>query len=89
MSRPPIPCNVVMKRLWAFIDGELDDISEREVREHLEMCQVCYPRYDFQRAYFRLMQRLAGRADDDGTIRSRIFEALLAESRQGADGEND
>ena len=75
-----MPCSEVTKRLWAFIDGELDIPSEREVRAHLEMCQRCYPRYDFQRAYFKLMQRLAAEPPDTGTVRSRVFEALLAES---------
>lgn len=80
MNDRPIPCNHVVKRLWAFIDGELDAASEREIRAHLEMCQQCYPRYDFQRAYFRLMQRLRDRPPEDGTVRSRVFQALLAES---------
>lgn len=87
MKKSPIPCDIVMKRLWAFIDGELDAVSDQEVREHLEMCQRCYPRYDFQAAYFRLLQRLGGRADDDGALRSRIFESLLAESGRTPGGQ--
>lgn len=77
-------CSEVTKRLWAFLDGELDLASEGEVRAHLEMCQRCYPRYDFQRAYFHLMQRLAKAPPDAGTVRSRVFEALLAESSRGS-----
>jgi anti-sigma factor (TIGR02949 family) len=79
MKRKSIPCNVVMQRLWAFIDGELDTASGEEVREHLEMCRRCYPRYDFQRAYFRLMERMAGEPEP-AQLRSRIFQALLAET---------
>jgi anti-sigma factor (TIGR02949 family) len=80
-----IPCSEVAKRLWAFIDGELDPTSEEEVREHLEMCQRCYPRYDFQRAYFGLMQRVAEAPLDMGDVRSRVFEALLLESGSSSD----
>jgi anti-sigma factor (TIGR02949 family) len=79
MKRESIPCNVAMKRLWAFLDGELDTISEAEVRKHLESCGRCYPRYDFQRAYFKLMQRL-GDAAEPSELRSRIFKSLLAET---------
>jgi anti-sigma factor (TIGR02949 family) len=79
MKRDMIPCNVVMQRLWAFIDGELDPLSEDQVREHLEMCNRCYPRYDFQHAYFRLMDRLAARPVPD-ELRSRIFESLLTQT---------
>jgi anti-sigma factor (TIGR02949 family) len=79
MKHDSIPCELVMQRLWAFIDGELDTASEAEVREHLAMCGRCYPRYDFQRAYFRLMQRVASKPESP-ELRSRVFRALLAEA---------
>ncbi len=79
MSDTSIPCKVAMKRLWAFIDGELDAVSEDEMRRHIEMCPRCYPRYDFQLAYFSLMQRLASQPEPPD-LRSRIFHALLAEA---------
>jgi anti-sigma factor (TIGR02949 family) len=79
MKRKSIPCNVVMERLWAFIDGELHSASGEEVREHLEMCRRCYPRYDFQLAYFRLMERMAAEPEP-AELRGRIFQALLAET---------
>ena len=79
MKRDSIPCKDAMKRLWAFLDGELDAASEVKVREHLEMCRRCYPRYDFQRAYFRLMHRLADEPEPP-ELRSRIFQVLLAET---------
>jgi anti-sigma factor (TIGR02949 family) len=79
MKRDMIPCDVVIKRLWAFIDGELDPASEDQVREHLEMCNRCYPRYDFQRAYFRLMEKVATEPVPD-ELRSRVFRSLLAEA---------
>jgi len=79
MNSKPIPCHVVMERLWAFIDGQLEPASENEVREHLEMCAMCYPRYDFQRAYFRLMGRLVSEPEP-AEVRSRIFAALLEET---------
>jgi len=82
MKRDMIPCDVVMRRLWAFIDGELDPESADQVHEHLEMCGRCYPRYDFQSAYFRLMERVGTQPLPD-ELRSRIFASLLAETEQG------
>jgi len=79
MKRDSIPCDVVMQRLWAFIDGELDAVSEEQVRQHLELCRQCYPRFDFQRAYFRLMQQIAAEATP-GELRRRVFQALLTEA---------
>jgi anti-sigma factor (TIGR02949 family) len=79
MRRDSIPCDVVMQRLWAFLDGELDATAQDQVQQHLEMCRRCYPRYDFQRAYFGLMERL-GAEPEPQELRSRVFQALLAES---------
>ncbi len=79
MRRDSIPCQQAMMRLWEFLDRELDPVSEDEVRSHLEVCRRCYPRYDFQRAYFGLMQRLANEPQPP-ELRSRIFQALLAEA---------
>ncbi len=78
MRRDPIPCEIVLQRLWAFLDGELDPASGEEVRRHLEMCGRCYPRYDFQRAYFRLMERVAAEPVPEA-LRSRVFHTLLME----------
>ncbi len=78
MKTAMIPCETVLERLWAFIDGELEPSSAEEVRSHLEMCRMCYPRYDFQRAYFRLMQRMAENPEPPG-LRDRVLSRLLEE----------
>lgn len=82
MKREMIPCHVVLERLWAFLDGELEPASEEEVREHLAMCRMCYPRYDFQRAYFQLMRRLSDRPEPRG-LGQKVFSLLLDEEAAG------
>ena len=79
MNDQMIPCSEVMRRLWAFIDDELDTASAAEVKRHLEMCRRCYPRYNFQFAYFKLMQRSAEKPEP-GELRSQVFQRLLAET---------
>lgn len=79
MSTRMLPCDEVMRRLWAFLDGELEPASEQEVRDHLALCKRCFPRLDFQRAYFRLMQRVAGAPAAEG-VRARVIEALVEEA---------
>ncbi|MCI0433925.1 MAG: zf-HC2 domain-containing protein [Gemmatimonadetes bacterium] len=73
-----IACEAVMARLWAFIDGELELASEIEVREHLEACERCYPQFDFQHAYFRLMRRLAAQPAPPIGLRASLLERLRA-----------
>ena len=39
-----IPCEEATARLFEYLDGELEGVSEEEVRHHLEICEACYPR---------------------------------------------
>ncbi len=44
-----IDCNVVLERLWAFLDGEADEASSRELEAHIEACLHCREHADFER----------------------------------------
>ncbi len=70
-----IPCETALARLWAFIDGELVPASEAEVQAHLDACRRCYPMYDFQQAYFRLIRRLADHSEPPG-LRAATLQRL-------------
>jgi anti-sigma factor (TIGR02949 family) len=70
-----IPCETALARLWAYIDGDLQPASEAEVKAHLEVCQRCYPLFDFQHAYFRLITRIADRPSPPG-LRSATLDYL-------------
>jgi mycothiol system anti-sigma-R factor len=81
-------CEHVLDRLWTYIDGELPAGESAAVQGHLEMCNRCFPEYDWDRAYARFVQRAGQRMVPAG-LRRRIFEALLEESRRSgnpADG---
>ena len=74
-----IRCEDALERLWEFLDGELESQDEGEIQRHLEVCSRCYPRYDFQRAYFELMRRVRDRDSVPRRLRRRLFERILAE----------
>lgn len=54
-SRERIGCEEALRRLAAFLDGELDPSEAAEVERHLETCRSCYSRAEFER---RLRDRL-------------------------------
>ncbi len=78
-----IRCEEAMARLWEFLDGELEDVEEAAVRKHLEVCNRCYPKYDFQRAYFEYMQRTSRRGEGSTDMRHELFQKLLEQEAGG------
>ena len=52
-----IDCHEVMRRLWAYLDGELAEADATEVREHIDMCARCYPQHRFQLAFLGAVVR--------------------------------
>lgn len=77
-----MPCEHVMEHLWEFVDGELPADESQAVNEHLEMCERCFPQYDWHRAYARFVHGVSQRMDNPA-LRRRVFAALLRESRAG------
>lgn len=77
-ARPPggIDCSGVMKRLYEYIDGELDEETVEKIRQHLELCKKCYPHYQFEKAFLRFLGD-QGRASAPPELRRRVFQAIL------------
>lgn len=79
MNQPDmLSCREVIEQLWAFIDGELDHAQMPRVEEHLEVCEACFPHYDFQRAFHAFL-RAHNAQPVPPSLRRRIFLTLLAE----------
>jgi anti-sigma factor (TIGR02949 family) len=72
-------CEEVMEKLWAFVDGELDAADETAVQRHLEVCNLCFPQYDFHRAYFRFVGHVKEGQQAPPDLRRRLFERILEE----------
>ena len=78
-----ITCDDALGRLWEFLDRELPPAEEAAVQRHLEICGRCYPKYDFQRAYFEYTRRLRERERVSPESRRRLFSRLLAQESGG------
>ena len=72
-----LDCQQVMERLYEYIDGELEDPRQvKVIREHLRVCQRCFPRYEFEKAFLRFLTERGGNEAPPG-FRRRIFQRLL------------
>ncbi len=78
-----IPCEEASARLFEYLDGELEDVSEEEVRRHLAVCEACYPRVQFERHFLEALQRSQNGSRVSGTLRERVLQALADD--EGAD----
>jgi anti-sigma factor (TIGR02949 family) len=50
-------CDDVLSNLNAFLDGEVDEASADEVREHLAACEPCMDDFEVRLALRRVLQR--------------------------------
>ena len=78
-----IPCDEASARLFEYLDGELEGVSEEEVRRHLAVCEACYPRVQFEKHFLEALQRSQNGGRVSGTLRERVLQALAED--EGAD----
>ncbi len=57
MSIKEIGCEEALRRLFGYLDRELDAKHHSEMEQHLRTCRACFSRAEFER---RLKTRLAG-----------------------------
>ncbi len=50
-------CREALKRLGAFLDGELGEVTRSKLREHLSDCAPCTERADFEEHLRELVRR--------------------------------
>ena len=58
-DKKTIDCEEALKRLFEYIDQELNAHKHEEMEDHLSKCRSCYSRLEFEK---RLKQHLQGAA---------------------------
>lgn len=79
-----ISCREAVRRLWRFLDGELDDDERQTVEEHLDFCVHCCGELEFSRElrYVLDTQRSTDLPDD---VRDRL-ERFVDQIHDQAEG---
>ena len=80
-SGPPggIECEEALARVYEYLDGELEPETRERIHEHLEVCQRCYPYFDFERIFLDYVREKGLAVGETGGLRERV-EALLEEA---------
>ena len=78
MSAPMLDCESVMRQLWDYVDAELTPQRMDEISVHVEMCQRCYPQYEFERSFLDAIAARRRTHSDPERLRAKLIEALQA-----------
>ncbi|MBI4540768.1 MAG: zf-HC2 domain-containing protein [Gemmatimonadetes bacterium] len=71
-----ITCREALERLFEFMDGELEGVEEKQVEEHLRICERCYPHLLFEQSFRAAVRRTFEGERAPETVRNRILELL-------------
>ncbi len=74
-----LDCEQVLRQVWTFLDGELDDAQSREIQAHIAECADCGPRFEFQRRLLALIEQKAKERPISEHLKQRLFKLLEAE----------
>jgi anti-sigma factor RsiW len=78
---PParIDCDTAVRRLWDYLDAELDPVRAAEVEAHLAECLECPPHFAFATTFLKALAA-ARRADAPvSALRTGVIDALARE----------
>lgn len=71
-------CLEVSKTLQAYLDGEIDDLSARRIRRHLEICRRCGLEAETYTEIKQAIARRGGTVPGDAVERLRDFGERVA-----------
>lgn len=68
-----VPCSEVLARVYSYLDGEIEDKSLAQIREHLDECGPCLREYGLEEAVKRLVQKCCGAESAPSGLRSKVM----------------
>ena len=68
-----VPCSEVLARVYSYLDGEIEDKSFAQIREHLDECGPCLREYGLEEAVKRLVQKGCGSEAAPSGLRSKVL----------------
>lgn len=82
----PVSCEEALRRLYEFLDGELDARSAREVRRHIELCEGCHPQVRLTTDFHDALHRAArGQPVCPESLRRKVGEMLREEQARNTE----
>jgi mycothiol system anti-sigma-R factor len=68
-----VPCSEVLARVYSYLDGEIEDKSFAQIREHLDECGPCLREFGLEEAVNRLVHKCCGSEPAPTGLRSKVL----------------
>ncbi|MEO5589161.1 MAG: zf-HC2 domain-containing protein [Gemmatimonadaceae bacterium] len=78
IDSPVFDCHAAVRRLWDYLDGELDKIELEAVDAHLRECDRCRGHFDFERAFLAAVHAARDQSGASAELRARVRGLLGA-----------
>jgi mycothiol system anti-sigma-R factor len=75
-----VDCSEVIRHVYLYLDGEIDDTERLDVRTHLDECGPCLREYGIEQEVKALVARCCGGDTAPSELKARL-RAKLAEVR--------
>jgi anti-sigma factor RsiW len=72
-------CESVVRQLWPYLDGTVDETERERIVAHLVSCERCASHMDFARAFLEAVAHFGPRATVSDALRGRVITALARE----------
>lgn len=69
-------CQEAVKRLYDYLDQELDNATSVQIEKHLELCRLCCDSFEFEKSMKKLVQDNCTGGKAPGILRDKILELL-------------
>lgn len=75
-----VSCQEAAKRVYEFLDGELDEEQAAAVRCHVEQCRRCYPMFNWEQLFLEALGEKGRRPEPNEELRRRVADLLDSEA---------
>ena len=72
-------CEAVVRQLWPYLDGAVDESVREMIITHLEECTMCASHFEFAQAFLDAVAHSRSDVPPDDRLRGRVLAALSAE----------
>jgi mycothiol system anti-sigma-R factor len=71
-----VPCSEVLARVYTYLDGEIEDASYKDIRQHLDECGPCLREYGLEEVVKKLVHKCCGHETVPGELRTKVLTRI-------------